>query len=66
MASIHYLTAVEFEACALQQAARIAQAPGMTRPLVVTAPGLAAQAGAEFTGTQLNPDEQAVDTATRL
>jgi 4-hydroxybutyrate dehydrogenase len=76
MASINYLTAIEFEAGALSRVAAVVQAHGISRPLIVTDPGLAssgllarlrthlgALAGAEFTATPPNPDEQAVEAA---
>jgi hypothetical protein len=79
MASINYLTAIEFEAGALAQVGRLAQAHGMARPLIVTDPGIAAGkllsllrghlgalAGAEFTATPPNPHEEAVQAATRI
>ena len=73
MAAIHYLTAIEFEHGAIRQLAAVAAAHGITRPLLVTDPGLAAsplmavvraqlasRGPAEFVETPPNPTEAAV------
>jgi alcohol dehydrogenase class IV len=72
MAAIQYLTAIEFEAGAVHSLAKIAASQGITRPLLVSDPGLlasglvarvrehlAALPGAEYTQTPSNPTEAA-------
>ena len=79
MATINYLTTIEFDFGAVAKAADFARSVGMTRPLLVTDPGLAkgpvlarvrevlAPLGpALFDGTPQNPDEAAVDAAVAI
>src|SRR4051812_26803298 len=73
MATISYLTTVEFDFGAVARAAELAAGLGMKRPMLVTDPGLAAGAVMErvmdvlrpmspvvFDRTPQNPDEDAV------
>lgn len=77
MATINYLTTIEFDFGAVSRAADIARSTGMKRPLVVTDPGLAAGpvfdrvrealsslAHAVYAGTPQNPTEEAAEEAT--
>jgi 4-hydroxybutyrate dehydrogenase len=79
MAAIQYLTSIEFEAGSVRQVQAVAAAHGVTRPLLVTDPGLAVSglmhvireqlgplAGQEFTETPANPTEAAVQAAVTL
>lgn len=79
MATINYLTTVEFDFGAVQKAADIARAAGISKPLVVTDPGLAATplvarvlevlaplAPVVFSGTPQNPTEEAVEQAVAM
>jgi alcohol dehydrogenase class IV len=76
MATINYLTTIEFDHGAVAKAADIARSAGMGKPLLVTDAGLARgpvmarvrevlapQHPAEFTRTPQNPDEAAVEAA---
>ena len=76
MATISYLTTIEFDAGAVARAAELATGLGMKRPLLVTDPALAAGpvfarvreilsslAPAVFDGTPQNPTEEAVEAA---
>jgi alcohol dehydrogenase class IV len=77
MATISYLTTVEFDFGAVARVADIARSTGMTRPLVVTDPGLAAGPvfarvrealaslpHAVYDRTPQNPTEEAAEEAT--
>jgi 4-hydroxybutyrate dehydrogenase len=79
VAAINYLTAIEFEFGAVARAAELASSLGMKRPLLVTDPGLSAGPvmarvrevleplkPVVFDRTPQNPDEDAVEAATRL
>jgi alcohol dehydrogenase class IV len=79
MATINYLTTIEFDFGAVQRAAEIAAAVGMRKPLLVTDPGLArgpilprvrgileAMHPAVYDRTPQNPDEPAVEEAAAL
>jgi 4-hydroxybutyrate dehydrogenase len=79
MATISYLTAIEFENGAIGRLSEIAASLGMRRPMVVTDPGLAggpvmarvahqlaALEGVTYDHTPQNPDEQSVEAATAL
>lgn len=76
MATIQYLTSIEFENGAVRGLAKIAASHGITRPLLVTDPGIVAIGllsrlrehlvdlpGAEFTETPANPTEEAAHAA---
>jgi 4-hydroxybutyrate dehydrogenase len=76
MATINYLTTIEFDFGAVSRVAEIAKAQGIRRPLLVTDPGLAAGPVLErvraalgalapvvFDRTPQNPDEDAVMSA---
>lgn len=79
MATINYLTQVEFDFGAVSRAAEIAASLGMKRPLLVTDAGLAAGPvmtrvrevlqpldPVVFMGTPQNPDEESVEAAVAL
>ena len=79
MATISYLTTIEFDFGAISKLAESVRALGMRRPLLVTDAGLAAGPllarvlgtisefdPIVFDGTPQNPDEQAVEAATAL
>jgi len=79
MATIQYLTRIEFDSGAMARAADYAREIGIQRPLLVTDPGLAANAvfarvqevlhplvAAVFDRTPQNPDEGAVAAATAV
>lgn len=79
MASIQYLTAIEFEAGAVQHLAKVVRAHAIGRPLLVTDPGIAASPllqrirdllcdfpATEFLATPANPTEESVIAASRL
>ncbi len=75
MATIQYLTTIEFEFGIVSRIAEFAKSLGITRPLVVTDPGLSASeavarvkgafgpATAVFDATPENPDEEGVELA---
>ena len=79
MATINYLTTIEFDFGAVARAADIAEQVGMRRPLLVTDPGIAAGpllarvrevlarlSPVVFDATPQNPDEDAVEKAVAL
>ena len=79
MATISYLTTIEFDFGAVARAAEIATSIGMRRPLLVTDPGLAAGPvmarvrdvlrplePVVFDRTPQNPDEESVEAAVAL
>jgi len=79
MATINYLTTIEFDFGALTRAAEIAKSAGIMHPLLVTDPGLAKGpemarvrevlaplAPAVFDATPQNPDEEAVEKAVAI
>jgi 4-hydroxybutyrate dehydrogenase len=79
VAAISYLTAIEFDFGAVSRAAELAASLGMKRPMLATDPGLsagpvmarvaevlAAMRPVVFDRTPQNPDEDAVEAATRL
>lgn len=79
MATISYLTTIEFDHGAISRVADIASSLGMRRPMVVTDPGLAggpvmasvmaslgALATVVYDRTPQNPDEPAAEEATSL
>jgi len=78
MATINYLTTIEFDFGVVSRVEPIARSAGITRPLVVTDPGLsdgpvfarvrlalAAMPHVVFDRTPQNPTEEAVEEATR-
>ena len=79
MATINYLTQIEFEFGAVTRAAELAATLGMKRPMLVTDPGLSAGPvmarvrevlqplhPVVFDRTPQNPDEEAVEAAVEL
>ena len=79
LATISYLTQIEFEPGALTRAAELAESLGMKRPMLVTDPGLAAGTvmarvrevleplkPAIYDRTPQNPDEDSVEAAVKL
>ncbi|MEP7259987.1 MAG: iron-containing alcohol dehydrogenase [Usitatibacter sp.] len=79
MATINYLTTIEFDFGAVSKAADIAKSAGMKRPLLVTDPGLAKGPvmarvrevlapldPAVFDATPQNPDEESVEKAVAI